>query len=457
MTARVLVVDDVEANVKLLQTYLEAEYFEVLTAYDGLSALQICAENHVDIILLDIMMPGMDGFEVCRRLKKCQTTAHIPVVMVTALDQPADRVEGLRAGADDFLTKPINNLQLMARVKSLLRLKVLNDELRLRAGDSGLFNDDEIKLIGRDQDARKGDALLIDGAGQSQSRIMSCLEKIATIKAVSDHADGLSLAQANSYEYIIITDNVPGSDPLRLCSQLRSQEHTRFVPILLVVPIGEDQKVIKALEMGVNDYIIQPLDPNELVARSVTQIRRSRSTAYLRQILEKSVELAVVDPLTGLNNRHFLDSYMDRLLVRATRRDVPISAYLADIDHFKSVNDAYGHDAGDNVLKEFAHRLKKEVRSADLVCRLGGEEFLVLMPDTDHETCMQIAERFRKAVESRPFVLNTQNEQKCITVSLGVTQFDFSTDNASSFIKRADDALYEAKNSGRNQAVKLLA
>lgn len=128
MTARVLVVDDIPANVKLLEARLMAEYFDVVTAEDGFKALAICDEEQVDIILLDIMMPGMDGFEVCERLKANPNTAHIPVVMVTALDQPSDRVRGLKAGADDFLTKPVNDLQLIARVKSLVRLKAVSDE-----------------------------------------------------------------------------------------------------------------------------------------------------------------------------------------------------------------------------------------------------------------------------------------------------------------------------------------
>lgn len=132
MTARILVVDDIPANVKLLEARLLAEYFEVLTAEDGLKALAICDSTQVDLVLLDIMMPGMDGFDVCERLKSDARTSHIPVVMVTALDQPADRVRGLKAGADDFLTKPVNDLQLISRVKSLLRLKTLSDELRMR-------------------------------------------------------------------------------------------------------------------------------------------------------------------------------------------------------------------------------------------------------------------------------------------------------------------------------------
>jgi two-component system cell cycle response regulator len=132
MTARVLVVDDVAANVKLLEARLSAEYFDVVTTMSGKEALAICERAECDVVLLDVMMPDMDGLEVCRRLKSNPATHHIPVVMVTALDQPSDKVRGLEAGADDFLTKPISELALIARVRSLARLKMVTDELRMR-------------------------------------------------------------------------------------------------------------------------------------------------------------------------------------------------------------------------------------------------------------------------------------------------------------------------------------
>jgi two-component system cell cycle response regulator len=125
MTARVLVVDDILANVKLLEARLSAEYFEVLTAHSGQEALDICARERVDVVLLDVMMPGLDGFEVCRRIKLRRETHHVPVIMVTALDQPSDKVQGLEAGADDFLTKPVDDIALVTRVKNLARLKML--------------------------------------------------------------------------------------------------------------------------------------------------------------------------------------------------------------------------------------------------------------------------------------------------------------------------------------------
>ncbi len=237
MTARVLVVDDIPANVKLLEARLVAEYFDVVTAEDGFKALAICDEEQVDIILLDIMMPGMDGFEVCERLKANPNTAHIPVVMVTALDQPSDRVRGLKAGADDFLTKPVNDLQLIARVKSLVRLKAVSDELRLRAETARQIGIEEmLRSDGLMQ--TPGRVLVADGRASSQERIVRALKPIAEVDAVTEPQAALLKAASNPFELVIVNSNFEDYDPLRLCSQLRSLERTRFLPLLLVAEQG---------------------------------------------------------------------------------------------------------------------------------------------------------------------------------------------------------------------------
>ena len=172
-----------------------------------------------------------------------------------------------------------------------------------------------------------------------------------------------------------------------------------------------------------------------------------------RDNLSKSVELAVVDPLTGLNNRHFLDAYMDKLISRSKRRNTPISLLITDIDKFKRVNDTYGHDAGDEALREFARRLRGTVRGADLACRFGGEEFLVLMPDTTEQMAVQVAERLRKSIEEMPFDITGESDPLSVTTSVGVTSFNPELDDSKTLLKRADNALYEAKSQGRNRVV----
>ncbi|NSX85301.1 PleD family two-component system response regulator [Agrobacterium tumefaciens] len=452
MTARVLVVDDIPANVKLLEARLLAEYFDVVTAEDGFKALAICDEEQVDIILLDIMMPGMDGFEVCERLKANPNTAHIPVVMVTALDQPSDRVRGLKAGADDFLTKPVNDLQLIARVKSLVRLKAVSDELRLRAETARQIGIEEmLRSDGLMQ--TPGRVLVADGRASSQERIVRALKPVAEVDAVTEPQAALLKAAGNPFELVIVNSNFENYDPLRLCSQLRSLERTRFLPLLLVAEQGADDMVARALDLGVNDYILRPIDPNELVARSLTQIRRKRYNEHLRLNLQHTMELAIVDGLTGLNNRRYLDNHLKILFDRAAVRGRPISICMTDIDRFKLVNDTYGHDVGDEVLREFAARIRSTVRGADLACRYGGEEFVVVMPDTPMELAASVAERLRAIVEDKPFYVRSIDRELSITASLGIATSSGAFGAPDEILKQADKALYEAKHAGRNCVV----
>lgn len=451
MTARILVVDDVPANVKLLEARLLADYFEVLTAVDGPSALNVCAATQVDLILLDIMMPGIDGFEVCERLKANPRTAHIPVVMVTALDQSEDRVRGLRAGADEFLTKPVNDIQLMTRVRSLLRLKALGDELRMRAETAELIGTQD--LINGVDGMDKAHVLLVDERVSAQERVTRMLAPIAEVVCMSDPQAALFEAAERPYDLAIISDNFTNYDPLRLCSQLRSVERTRFLPVMLMAEAGSQALVTRALELGVNDYIQRPIDPHELLARANTQIKRKRYNDHLRSSVRATIELAVTDALTGLYNRRYLDTHMPVLVERSSKRERPLSVCMIDLDRFKSINDNFGHQAGDDVLRELSRRIKQAVRGADLACRYGGEEFVVVMPDTDGTLAAAVAERLRVSIEAVPFRVNGRAEPLSVTASLGIATLKDGEAAASSVFQRADEALYTAKRSGRNRVV----
>jgi two-component system cell cycle response regulator len=453
MTARILVVDDVKANVKLLETRLLAEYFEVLKAYSGAEALETCENGKVDVVLLDVMMPEMDGFEVCRRLKNDSATAHIPVVMVTALDQISDRIRGLEAGADDFLTKPVNDLQLITRVKSLVRLKTLTDELRLRASTTRNIGIEELLSRGSTATTDQSKVLLVEERQNHADRVARHLRGKAEVRIVADPQIGLFDAAENSYDCIIISTSLESFDPLRLCSQLRSIDRTRFVPIMLIANEEEEEKVMRGLELGINDYLIRPLDEQELVARLATQVKRKRYNDQLRASVAQTIEMAVTDGLTGLHNRRYFDSHLETLFERAEARRRPLSLMITDIDRFKSINDKHGHDGGDDVLREFAARLRQNVRGIDLACRFGGEEFIIVMPDTEFAIAQKVAERVREQIASTPFPIGKDGKAIDVTVSVGVSSLQPPHDTARALLKRADVALYEAKNSGRNKVV----
>ncbi|NJL07200.1 MAG: PleD family two-component system response regulator [Methylacidiphilales bacterium] len=453
MTARVLVVDDVPTNVRLLEARLSAEYFEVLTAASGAEALDICGQAQCDIVLLDVMMPGMDGFEVCRRLKANPLTYHIPVIMITALSQAADRVKGLEAGADDFLTKPVDDIALLTRVRSLVRLKMALDELRLRAvstRDIGIADPLAEAVI---ETGLGGRVLVVDDKLPSIERIAAALRHEQTVETASDVQQALFRAAEGNFDLVMVSLGLEGADGLRLCGQLRSLDRTRHVPLLLLVEPEDNDRLLRALDLGVNDYLVRPIDRQELLARVRTQVRKRRYANRLRDNVQHSMELAISDALTGLHNRRYLESHLGAVVDQAAVRWKPVSLLILDIDHFKSVNDTWGHDAGDDVLREFALRLKRSIRGIDLACRFGGEEFVVVMPETDLAAAKAVAERIRRQIAAEPFAIQKGTRQLDVTISIGLATRQGPADMPEAILKRADEALYRAKRGGRNRVV----
>jgi two-component system, cell cycle response regulator len=451
MTARILVVDDIPTNVKLLQVRLTAEYFEVITASNGYEALELAARSGCDIILLDVMMPGMDGFETCRRLKANPATHHIPVVIVTALDSPEDRVKGLEAGADDFLTKPVSDIALTTRVRSLSRLKLMMDELRMRATSGRHMGIDDPLAAAIQVSGEDGRILIVDDRSSTAEKVAAVLGPHHRTEIEARPQEALFRAADGGFDCVVISLGLQDFDALRVCSQLRSLDRARSLPILLVAEENDTARVMRGLDMGVNDYILRPVEGNELVARVATQVRRKRYTERLRDNVQLSVTMALTDPLTGLHNRHYMETHLRTLIEQSSGAGRTLSVLILDIDYFKSINDTYGHDVGDEVIREFAKRVREATRGIDLACRYGGEEFVVVMPETEIPVAMRVGERIRQSVSHDPFAAAAGRAPIDVTVSIGVAAMEVGDDTAESIMKRADQALYAAKREGRNR------
>lgn len=454
MTARILVVDDTPTNVKLLEARLTAEYFEVLTASNGPQALALCAESLCDIVLLDVMMPGMDGLEVCRRLKSDPATAHIPVIMVTALDEPSDRLRGLEAGADDFLTKPVDDLALIARVRSLVRLKTLTDELRNRVLASRGLGIVEDPLVGAtNETGRDAQILIVEDRPEAAAQMQQALAVDHAVHVVQTPAEALARVGDEDFDVFIVSLGLAGADGLRLCSNLRVMERSRNAVVLMVADESQRPAILRGLDIGVHDYLLRPVEHSELVARVRTQVRRKRYADSLRASVQASLALAVLDPLTGLYNRRYFDGKLRTAFTQARERGEKLSLLILDIDRFKLINDTYGHDVGDEVLREFARRVQTHTRGIDTVCRYGGEEIVVIVPGTPLEAAEAVAERVRTRIEEEPFVVPRCKISLDVTASIGVASLLPSDSSVHALFKRADRALYQAKTEGRNRVV----
>lgn len=453
MTARVLIVDDILANIRLLEARLTAEYFDVVTASTGEEALKVAHKTMPDIVLLDVMMPVMDGLEVCRQLKADIKTQNIPVIMITSLDSPTDRVQGLEAGADDFLAKPVDDVALLARVRSLVRLKMVTDELRSRAATGermGIVEPLKYEDVDVNQKAR---ILLVDDRPFSIERLKSVVASEHDIEIESDPNQAVIRASSEQFDLLIVSLALVGADGLRLCSQLRSVKSTRNMPILVLSEPDDSKRLARALDIGVNDYLVRPIERNELLARIRTQLRHHRYADRLRADLEQSMAMAITDTLTGLRNRRYMEGHLSTHIERAIATGKDLSAVIFDLDHFKLVNDTYGHEAGDAVLRQVGEIVIENIRSTDLGCRYGGEEFVIIMPDGNTGVATEIADRLRAVVSETEYRVDGEVLDTEITISAGVATLEGPDESPLSLLRRADRALYTAKAQGRNKVV----
>ena len=447
MSARILIVDDMPANTRLLEAKLTAEYYQTETAHDGFEALAAAANWQPDMILLDVMMPGMDGFECCRRLKADPATRHIPVVMVTALGQPSERLQGLEAGADDFLTKPVESDTLMARVRSLVRLKRLLDEWHARGETARALG------LGTDPFAIPSvagtRALVVDDWDVSANATMDALPKegIAAIRARNGR-EAMALTGDEPFDLIVVSLTLAAEDALRLVSALRAGSRTHETPLLLLAETDARDQVVRGFELGASDWLTLPIDENELRARARNQIRRKMYQDRLRSDLGSVLEMALIDPLTGLYNQRYLRRHLTGLV--ESRQGRQMSVLMVDVDFFKKVNDRFGHATGDKALRLIADTLRANTRVFDSLARYGGEEFVVVMPGAGQDDASQAAERLRSAVEAAEFICPS-GQRVGLTVSVGVGCATGATVTPEALLQAADTALYAAKAAGRNR------
>ncbi len=453
MSGRILIIDDIPTNRALLKAKLATAFFDVTTVDSDVDVTDLARSLKPDLILIDVTGLQENGYDLCRQLKANPYSFHIPVIMITITKAMDQRILGLNAGADDFLNKPFDEVTLIARVRSLMRVKIMFDEMRLR--------DDTTRDLGLDnflQDVPsfehvEGTVLVSTCEGNERHDWKGACLRAAGISAEMAKGEAATLLAA--YEDrpdLLILDypSLGASASHRAISAFKSEKSTRNAAIIFVVGEGQEELAASALDLGANDYIIAPFDPNELMVRVRSQLRRKQYSDRLRSNVVDGLRMAVIDPLTGLYNRRYAQQHLETISARAALEDVPYSILMLDLDEFKRVNDRYGHAAGDDVLVEFSRRLQENLRNIDLVARIGGEEFFVAMPATAANQALIVAERLRAAIEQRPFKVQAQSVLINVTVSIGVATSAASASSAGHVMQNADEALFVAKQAGRN-------
>jgi len=447
---RILVVDDDPLNVKLLSAKLPADQFEVIPAFGGEEALNRALHENPDLILLDIMMPDIDGYEVSHRLKTNSATEGIPIILVTALDGSDDKIRGFEAGADEFLNKPVNDIELLTRINSLLRLKRYREQLLSRTQSKEVSAERALPNPAAEA-VLPAHILLVEDNEKDALMIRTMFTgEPYHITAVRTGEEALARVRRERFELILLDVLLPGLDGFEVCRQLKGLPQTKDLQIILITCLSDLDNRVRGVELGADDYLIKPVNSRELKARVKVLLKKKRFLDQLLNDCERAVNSAITDGLTGLNNQTYFKKFLNLEIIRSERQKYPISLMIMDIDDFKKINDQLGHLAGDLILKELAQVIKGNVREIDLSARFGGDEFVVVLPYADQDEAGQIVERLQHALVQWRAGGKTQNRIP-VTLSIGVASYPDHGMSAEELIQKADDALYQAKKEGKNR------
>lgn len=455
MSGRILIVDDLATNRIILKVKLNAACHETVQAASGLAALEVARSEQPTLILLDMMLPDISGIEVCRRLRADPTTQHIPIVVITASGDRASRLSALEAGADEFLTKPLNEVILLARIRSLMRARETETELRLRSetwGEMALAEAGTVFALPPRVGLIAADPAIAMGWRAALAPHLKARVSILTPAAALGDTPEAALPDF----YMIASDLGSHGSGQRLVADLRSRMQSRHAAIALALHEADPDTAAMALDVGANDLLTLPLDPQETALRIMLHIQRKRRADDLRRAVNQGLRLAVTDPLTGLFNRRYALAHLDRIANQARETGRRFAVMVLDLDRFKTVNDTFGHAAGDAVLEAVAARLRDNMRPTDLVARIGGEEFLIALPDATIGTARIAAERLCRVVGETPVVLPGGAGAVQVTISVGLALGptlapDTGENAARDAFSRADAALLASKAEGRNQ------
>ncbi len=454
MTGRILIVDTVPTNRIVLKVKMLAAQFSVDACGSRKDAEEVIARQKPDLILINLSDPIEDRHGFCRELKENPDTAAIAIISVGVADTARARFAALDAGADDVLPRPINDALLLARMRSLLRVRHARHELMLRDGTSRALGFEEAR---RNFDATARIALLSRHAisGDALAAQLNSGLSVPVTRLETDTVLANSVAPVPDLFVIDGTqDNDGGRAVFRLISDLRSRAETRLSTLFVILPHNEPEIAAMVLDLGADDAVSLDISDDEMVLRARALVRQKLLHDKLRDTVRDGLHAAVTDPLTGLYNRRYVEPHLSRMAEQARVSQREFAVMMLDIDHFKSINDRYGHAAGDKVLIEIANRLRENLRAIDLVARIGGEEFMVAMPNTNNEQGHIAADRLRKLISARPFSLGPDKPQLNVTMSVGVAVGGLERLNRvqiDTMCNLADEALYAAKSAGRDK------
>ncbi len=455
MVSKILIADGVVTNRIVMKVKLQAAGYAPVLAATASACLEAAVGDLPDLILLDLSLPDLSGIEVLSRLRADPITASLPVVMISDSQDATVRLQAFRAGADEFLIKPIDDQTLLARIRSFMRARDQVEGFTSADGGIAMLGLAEASAIYQ----APGLVAIVTARSETALRLRREIsphipDRVVAMTADEALSEGLKSAPAPDV-FLIESDLGNAANGLRLMSELRSRTNTRHAAFCLLIPVGAVVGAGVAFDLGANDLVSATIPAEEIALRLLRLLTRKREADQMRASVQGGLRLAMIDPLTGLHNRRYGAAHLSAIAERAGKAGTAFAVMVVDLDRFKSVNDRWGHAAGDAVLVEVAHRLAHNLREGDLLARIGGEEFLIALPDTSLSEARGVAERLCRAIDETPVLLGDGAGLR-VTVSIGLAISNHGDlvdciDAVAEIVDRADRALLVSKSGGRNQ------
>jgi len=450
---KILIVDDDLMNQKLLERMLDDERFNVVFASDGEEGLDKVYKELPDVLLLDVMMPKKDGFTVARELKEDPSTKNIPIILVTALDGSENRIFGLEAGAEEFLTKPVKKVELIARIRSMLQLKEYREQLDVRKQTEAIFAQGTEEGMSNRLDLEKAPhVLLVEDNEIDRNIIVKALEKESMhLETAKNGQEAISRIQSGRMDLVLLDILLPDINGFEICKRLKTMDVAKNIPIIVITCLDDIDSKITGVKLGADDFLIKPIYSRELKARIKVLLEKKAQQDKLRTHYENALSSASIDSLTGLYNHGYFKKFLSLEFKRSQRQQYPMSLLMIDIDEFKLFNDTLGHQEGDDILHNLGNLIRSVIREVDLIARYGGDEFVVILPYSDRNGAVMVSNRIQNAISSNDVFKDFSKDLNELTVSIGVAEFPLDCVDDEDMIRKADHMLYLAKQKGKNQ------
>jgi two-component system cell cycle response regulator len=442
---RILIVDDEPLNVKLLEAILSSDSYEFSRAFNGEQALKKVNEDYPDIILLDIMMPGMDGFEVTRRLKGSSETRDIPIILITAYDIADYKVIGHEAGADEFLNKPVKAPELKSRVKSLLHTKEYQDKLKLqKQAEHDKPGDNQDKTLDGESDTSL--VLIVFEEEKNAESIKMFLHGQPYEVIVEKSAkNAIALSNQRPIDLILLDARPQGKECFEICRSLKEREQTANTQILVVADSEYLETNHEQFELWSDDFLIKPISVHEVRSRVKALVKKKTFLDRIYVGAEGSVHSAITDSLSGLANKSYFKYFLSHEIKRSLRDSRPIALIMMELKDVKHNPNYMGHPAGEELLKDLGTLIKENIRDVDLGARYKEQQFAMALINTDGNGAVIVADRLKGLIKNH-FSKNTDNiSAESPVLNIGIAVYPSDAESIESLINHAEKELSESK------------